>query len=66
MSDAKGRKEAGGGRLRGLWRAMVRIAEVMDRSPFDEAFERLDRLEREVATLKRQHFPRSDDRRPQK
>ena len=66
MSDAKGGEEARGGRLRRLWGAVVRVAEAMDRSPFEEAFERLDRLEHEVAALKRRHLAGSDGMSPRK
>jgi len=34
------------------WNAALRTAEAMERIPFDELFDRVDRLEREVAVLK--------------
>ena len=39
--------------LRRAWNAVVRAAEAMERTPFDELFDRVDRLEREVAALKK-------------
>jgi polyhydroxyalkanoate synthesis regulator phasin len=49
--DRKGRL---GTWLRQAWNAAVRIAEAMERTPFEELFDRVDRLEREVAALKRE------------
>ena len=34
------------------WNAVVRTAEAMERTPIDELFDRLHRLERQVADLK--------------
>ncbi|HZP32698.1 MAG TPA: hypothetical protein VFB23_04970 [Candidatus Acidoferrales bacterium] len=41
-----------GTRLRRAWNAVMRAAEAMDRSPMEEACERLDRLERELAVVR--------------
>jgi polyhydroxyalkanoate synthesis regulator phasin len=38
--------------LRRAWNAALRTAEAMERTSFDQLFDRVDRLEREVATLK--------------
>jgi len=53
MDQAKG--ETDFGRLvRRTWNALMRAAEAMEPTPMEDAFGRLDRLEREVATLKRE------------
>jgi hypothetical protein len=38
--------------LRRTWSAVMRAAEAMERSPIEDVFDRLDRLEREMAALK--------------
>jgi polyhydroxyalkanoate synthesis regulator phasin len=53
--DQEKRREQFGTRLRRAWCAVVRTAEAMERTPFDELFDRVDRLEREVAALKSRH-----------
>jgi polyhydroxyalkanoate synthesis regulator phasin len=50
--DQVERKGQFGTWLRRAWNAAVRAAEAMERTPFDQLFDRVDRLEREVATLK--------------
>ena len=40
--------------LRRVWAATVRTAEALERGPVEELFDRIDRLEREVATLKKE------------
>jgi polyhydroxyalkanoate synthesis regulator phasin len=40
--------------LRRVWTATIRAAEALERSPIEELFDRIDRLEREVAMLKKQ------------
>ena len=45
-------KENFGTWLRRAWNAAVRTAEAMERSPVEELFDRIDRLEWEVAALK--------------
>jgi polyhydroxyalkanoate synthesis regulator phasin len=46
--------------LRRTWNAVVRMAEAMERTPFDKLFDRVDRLEREVAALKKERTGRID------
>jgi polyhydroxyalkanoate synthesis regulator phasin len=50
--DQAERKESFGTRLHRAWNVSLRTAEAMERSPVEELFERMDRLEREVAALK--------------
>jgi polyhydroxyalkanoate synthesis regulator phasin len=50
--DQVERKGQFGTWLRRAWNAALRTAEEMERTPFDQLFDRVDRLEREVATLK--------------
>jgi polyhydroxyalkanoate synthesis regulator phasin len=50
--DQVERKGQFGTWLRRAWNAALRTAEAMERTPFDQLFDRVDRLEREVATLK--------------
>jgi hypothetical protein len=38
--------------LRRIWSAVISAAEAMDRSPIEVVFDRLDRLEHEMAALK--------------
>jgi polyhydroxyalkanoate synthesis regulator phasin len=38
--------------LRWAWNAVVRTAEAMEQTPFDELFDRVNRLERQAAALK--------------
>jgi polyhydroxyalkanoate synthesis regulator phasin len=38
--------------LRQAWHALIEMADAMDRSPVEELFERIERLEREVAHRK--------------
>ena len=47
--------------LRRAWTAAVRTAEAMERIPFDELFDRVDRLERQVAALKKYGSARIDE-----
>jgi polyhydroxyalkanoate synthesis regulator phasin len=42
-----------GGWLRRTWNAMMRAAEVMEVSPMEDLFDRVDRLENEMAALKK-------------
>jgi polyhydroxyalkanoate synthesis regulator phasin len=46
--------------LRRAWNAAVRTAEAMERTPFDKLFDRMDRLEREVAALKKEGTAKID------
>ena len=52
--DQAERKENLGTWLRRAWNAAVRTAEAMERSPVEELFDRIDRLEWEVAALKKE------------
>ena len=51
--DQAERKENFGTWLRRAWNAAIRTAEAMERSPVEELFDRVDRLEWEVAALKK-------------
>jgi len=46
--------------LRRAWNAAVRTAEAMERTTFDKLFDRMDRLEREVAALKKEGTAKID------
>jgi hypothetical protein len=39
--------------LRRTWNALMRVADVMERTPMDDVFDRLGWLEREMANLKK-------------
>jgi polyhydroxyalkanoate synthesis regulator phasin len=52
--DQAERKENFGTWLRRAWNAAIRTAEAMERSPVEELFDRVDRLEWEVAALKKE------------
>jgi polyhydroxyalkanoate synthesis regulator phasin len=47
--------------LRRTWNAVMRAAGAMDRSPMEDVFDRLDRLEREMAPLKNRKAAGIDD-----
>ena len=51
-----------GGWLRRTWNAMRRAAEVMEVSPVEDLFDRVDWLENEVAALKRRKAAAEADR----
>jgi polyhydroxyalkanoate synthesis regulator phasin len=51
-----------GGWLRRTWNAMMRAAEVMEVSPMEDLFDRVDRLENEMAELKRRKAAAGADR----
>ena len=53
--DQEDRRGQIGSWLRRAWNAAVRTAEAMEQSPFDQLFDRVERLEREVASLKSRH-----------
>jgi polyhydroxyalkanoate synthesis regulator phasin len=46
--------------LRRAWTAAAQTAEAMERTPFDELFDRIDRLEQQVAALKKYSPARID------
>ena len=46
--------------LRRALNAAVRTAEAMERTPFDELFDRVERLERQVTALKQEGTARID------
>jgi hypothetical protein len=50
--DYAERKADFGAWLRRTWTAAMRVADAMERSPIDDIFDRLDRLEREMAALR--------------
>ena len=50
--DQQGRTRQFGTWLRRVWNAAIRTAEAMERTPIDELFDRIDRLEREMAAFK--------------
>ena len=50
--DKAERKENFASWLRRAWNAAIRTAEAMERSPVEELFDRIDRLEWEVTALK--------------
>ena len=52
--DQAERKENFASWLRRAWNAAIRTAEAMERSPVEELFDRIDRLEWEVAALKKE------------
>jgi polyhydroxyalkanoate synthesis regulator phasin len=52
--DQAERKENFGTCLRRAWNAAVQTAEAMERSPVEELFDRIGRLEWEVAALKKE------------
>jgi len=54
------RKQQFGGWLRWAWNAVVRTAEAIEQTPFDELFDRVNRLERQAAALKKEGTARSD------
>jgi polyhydroxyalkanoate synthesis regulator phasin len=56
--DQEERKEQFATWLRRAWNAAVRTAAALERTPFDELFDRVDRLEREVAAFKKEGTPR--------
>jgi hypothetical protein len=58
--DQEERKEQFGAWLRRAWNAVVRTAEAMERTPLDELFDRVDRLERQAAALKKEGTARND------
>ena len=60
--DQEERKGQFGTWLRRAWNAAARTAEAMERTPFDGLFDRVDRLEREVAALKKEGAARIDGR----
>lgn len=39
--------------LRRTWNALICIADAMERTPLDDVFDRLDGLERDMATLRK-------------
>jgi hypothetical protein len=47
--------------LRRTWSAVMRAAEAMERGPIEDVFDRLDRLEREMAALKNRKAAGIDD-----
>jgi polyhydroxyalkanoate synthesis regulator phasin len=47
------RKDGIGARLRRAWNTALRAAEVMSVSPMEDLNARVDRLERELATMKK-------------
>ena len=51
-----------GGWLRRTWNAMMRAAEVMEVSPMEDLFDRVDRLENEMAALKKRKAAAGADR----
>jgi len=48
--------------LRRAWNAMMRTAEVIEVSPMDDLFGRVDRLENEMAVLKMRNAAAGADR----
>jgi hypothetical protein len=52
MDQANGKTDFGG-LVRRTWNAVVRAAEAIELTPMEDAFDRLDRLEREMASLKK-------------
>ena len=58
--DQEKRKQRLGRWLRWTWNAVVRTAEAMEQTPFDELFDRVNRLERQAAALKKEGTARSD------
>ena len=63
--DQKERKEQFGTWLCRAWNAVVLTAEVMERTPFAKLFDRVSRLEREVAEIKRTVWPSACNSRDQ-
>ena len=53
MDQAERRKDFGTW-LRRAWNAVVQTAAAMERTPFDDLFDRVYRLELEVAALKQE------------
>ena len=51
MDQAKHKTDFGA-RLRRNWNVLMRVLEAMDRSPMEDVFGRLDRLESKMAALK--------------
>jgi hypothetical protein len=46
-------------RLRRFWDTVARAADAIERSPMEDIYDRLERLEREMAELKETHgYPR--------
>jgi polyhydroxyalkanoate synthesis regulator phasin len=58
--DQEERKGQFGTWLRRAWNAVIRTTEAMERTPFDELFDRVDRLERQAAALKKEGTTRID------
>jgi polyhydroxyalkanoate synthesis regulator phasin len=58
--DQVERKEQFGTWLRRAWNAAIQAAAAMERTPIDELFDRVGRLEREVAALKKEGTARID------
>ncbi len=58
--DQGERKEQFDTWLRRAWNAVVRTAEAMERTPIDELFDRVDRLERQAAALKKEGTTKID------
>ena len=52
--DQAERKDIFGTWLGRAWKAALRTAEAMERSTVEDLFDRIERLEREVAALKKQ------------
>jgi hypothetical protein len=51
--DETEQKSDFGAWLRRTWNALMRVADAMERTPMDDVFDRMDWLEREMATLRR-------------
>jgi hypothetical protein len=51
--DLAERKADFGAWLRRGWNAVMDAAEAMERSPMEDVFDRLDRLERDMAAIKK-------------
>jgi hypothetical protein len=51
-----------GGWFRRTWKATVRAAEAIEASPVDDLFGRVDRLENEMAALKKRNAAAADRR----
>ena len=59
MNQAK-READSGTWLRRAWNAVLRTAEAIERSPMDDVFDRLERLERDMVALKQRKYGRTD------
>ena len=56
------RRDGIGARLRRAWNTALRAAEAMSVSPMEDLNARVDRLERELATAKKEHRLNNADR----